>query len=916
MKSKINTNLRRILSGCAAFAMASTLMPSISVFAQTGKTVYSFDGYDVEYNVVNEWEEGQSVEVKITNTSDESLYNWAIKYDAEGTISRLWNASVVDSDETDYVIRNKSYNYEIKPDQSVKFGYTLSDDDYITPDDFELCSVRKDLTDGYTVDIQKDEVWEDGIRGHIVINNTSDSPIEAWKLCFDSNITIEDIWNADIISHEDNHYTIDCQEWSNPIPAGESVSIGFRGSFEPETEPDINAFSLSSVVIDYDFNPNVEGSIALSADKTEILAADGSETVYIYASTDAQVPSISLVDSQSGEVIGQLVDDGNYSVSGDDMQGDGVYSYKALLDKSEAKDYYFTAEYSDETTVLSSDTLNIHVYSELTDIDNSEIAEVSNKLQELRTSPEFDEMTLAQRAQAATALLTDLAVNGTEDFEYGLVDEDSICYIDQMGVVTFSHSCGVLACVILVDDDELFNGAGDVTGDEGTNSYVLDSSLSSDVPDEVGSALVLYAFDDTIGSSRYPHYLDYEEEWESKGLDTVIDTDVTVTDFKESMAGNSVVVFAMHGGYLPYKTVTGTIEYAPMLGTLETATSAKNIEYQADLMNKRIIVGTSTSGSHYLVLPDLFSDTYQHDELDNSTVFMENCCGYGEDGTVDYSMAEALEDAGVEVTVGFHNSVFAIYSRDMMSTYVDNLLDSMTAYDALEDCKAQFGDDHEEWYFSMTGVHSGYPVAYPILYGDENFVLYNSELKNGSFESASATGSYNTVVSWKDQGDARVLPMLGDLYPVDGSHMAIITTGVGSAESDYLAGTEGSSISQQFKIPDGATTLSFTYNVVSEEPTEWVGTQYDDEFSAKIFDVHSSEVMQIAHETVNTSQWYAVSGIDFDGGDHTCYQTGWKTVTVDVSACGGRYITLKFGVVDKGDSIYDTAALIDNVVIS
>ena len=61
------------------------------------------------------------------------------------------------------------------------------------------------------------------------------------------------------------------------------------------------------------------------------------------------------------------------------------------------------------------------------------------------------------------------------------------------------------------------------------------------------------------------------------------------------------------------------------------------------------------------------------------------------------------------------------------------------------------------------------------------------------------------------------------------------------------------------------------------------------------------------------SSWFAVTGINFEDGDNTAYHTGWKTVTVDISEYQGQYITIRFVVFDVGDSIYDTAALIDNV---
>jgi hypothetical protein len=81
-------------------------------------------------------------------------------------------------------------------------------------------------------------------------------------------------------------------------------------------------------------------------------------------------------------------------------------------------------------------------------------------------------------------------------------------------------------------------------------------------------------------------------------------------------------------------------------------------------------------------------------------------------------------------------------------------------------------------------------------------------------------------------------------------------------------------------IPAGTTTLSFDYNVVSEESMEWVATQYDDKFEVTL--TTSSGTTLIVSESINTSSWTQVSGIDFYGGDDTTYMIGLKQVTYHI----------------------------------
>lgn len=250
MNSKFKQTVKRLISGLVAAATAITMLPHIPAFAETGTTTYSYDGYDVEYSVLNEWDNGQTVEIKVTNTGDDSILNWAMKYDAQGEISNLWNAAVYDNQGEDYIIKNSGWNYEIAPGQTVNFGYTLTDDGLTTPDSFELCSNRVDVNTGYETNFNIIERWDTGIKAELVITNTSDNPLEAWTLSFDSNFTIDNLWDARILESVDGHYTIASEMWTNPIAVGSSKTIVFVGTEAQDIGAAITNFELSVVKIE------------------------------------------------------------------------------------------------------------------------------------------------------------------------------------------------------------------------------------------------------------------------------------------------------------------------------------------------------------------------------------------------------------------------------------------------------------------------------------------------------------------------------------------------------------------------------------------------------------------------------------------------------------------------------------------
>lgn len=339
--------LKRAVSSFTALAIATVTMPVIPAFAETGSITYSFDGYDVEYLVKNEWTEGQSVEVKITNTGDEPILNWAFKYDAEGVIDGLWNASVYDTKETSYIIKNVGWNYEIAPDASVSFGYTLSDYNGTNPDKFELCAKRVDKTDGYDVQYNITNEWDTGLQGEIVITNTSEEPLEAWELSFDSTFEINNLWDGRIISAEENHYVVASEMWSNPIDAGGSKTVGFTGSKQADDDAVLSNFSLSVVIIADDGNsggtggntgnddPNPNPDIDVTTDTDSDKMPDAYEEIF---GTDKNKPDTDddgLTDYEEIALIGTdpLVYDSVTEGTSDadaDCDGDGLTNKEEL----------------------------------------------------------------------------------------------------------------------------------------------------------------------------------------------------------------------------------------------------------------------------------------------------------------------------------------------------------------------------------------------------------------------------------------------------------------------------------------------------------------------------------------------------------------------------------------------------------
>lgn len=904
--TKFMKKVKRILSGFVAAAMVTTMLPTIPAFAATGTTTYTYDGYTVDYTVANEWDNGQSVEVKITNTGDESILNWAFKYDVDGEISNLWNAAIVDSNNTDYVIKNSGWNYEIAPNQSVNFGYTLTDDNFETPSDFELCSERIDLSGGYDVNVNIINSWDTGVQGELVISNTSDSPIEAWTLTFDTNFAIDNLWNGRIIEKTDTHYTIASEMWTNPIPVDGSTTIGFVGTKGVDIEAGVNNFTLSSVILDYTLLKENNNSMLLYTETNEVLGDSGNKTMMFYLMTNAEVSSIPLINSDTNEIVATLVDDGQYSVTGDDMMGDGIYSGKFTLNTDVEDDivYNFHAEIDQVISNKVAVTIILPFTSqELLDMEyvQKSISEVLKKYatpeeylqvpyEYLQNNVDFDYCALfEERCAALNEVLSILQTEGKISSYY---------YDEKNKIFDCAYNNGIPFFIIPTD---LLEAA----------TYEDDFILNPDAKYDGYNAVILNAFEDD--SFRTPFYEKLVDKWTDEGMNITYDDDVTVLDMTTILSNQDIIALCGHGTIYNGNSVFCLSD--------ENITTKKNTEYCLDIIAGRVGQAYYSDGTDSYVIGDAFINYYYGSGgLAGSFVFSESCTFMGSHDNIGYddTFANAFINSSAESVIGFENSVMAVYSRELMLCYFEELLNGKSVNEAFESAKNEYGyNDYEyrkpsflKYLFDRDAFDKMGATAYPHMVGNGDAVL-TKELKNGNWESYEQVLT-STPCEWEYTGDARVLTKLGDIIPYN-SRMAFLSTGIGSNSGVSMSGSQGSTLFQIIRNTN-KTYLEFSYDFISEEPMEYVGSRFDDKFEIQILDTNDNVLHSEILETINTSKWYSVSGINFDGGDSTVYHTNWQTASIDISPYQNQTIKIMFLVYDVGDSAYDSAVVLDNIV--
>ena len=338
----------------------------------------------------------------------------------------------------------------------------------------------------------------------------------------------------------------------------------------------------------------------------------------------------------------------------------------------------------------------------LTSEDAARMQQTDDAVAALTDSDGFTAMSRTERLDAALEQLEQLAAKGLVSARSILVDEEN-------GMVSFTYSCGVQGG-ILVDDLDEENTA--------MNLSLLPSfdlqEMSNAPRGNLGSAMIYYAFDNTVNSSRYPYYSYMKGFWTAMGLNTRIDTTVTVSDLRR-MDRYDLCILSAHGAYYPYMTgwLFKQLRTAPIILLTEESSFSKDLYYGIDLLTHRII----KINGRYCVTPSFFKSTYRFGQLENTIVYSETCEFLGVDDAVDSSMANAL------LAGGYVNNVYTVYSRSMLWDTVNHLILGQPIEQAVAHAKDTYGENDLVWYTSQGGQRPHAAAAYTMLLGDASAQL-------------------------------------------------------------------------------------------------------------------------------------------------------------------------------------------------
>ena len=341
----------------------------------------------------------------------------------------------------------------------------------------------------------------------------------------------------------------------------------------------------------------------------------------------------------------------------------------------------------------------------LTASDVKEMRQADDAVAALTDSEDFEQMTQAQRSEAAQQQLDALV-------QQGLVEKGSVYTDKENGMVSFSYACGALGGILLTDPDEE-NGTVTLQPDR------LEEELQDFAENKrVGSAVIYYAFDNTVNSTRYPYYAYMQSYWNSVGLHTDLDTTVTLSDLRR-MGSYDLCILSTHGAYYTYeygwlRKQTAT---EPLILLTEKSDFWSDLRYGFDLLSHRVV----KINGMYAATDAFFRNAYRG----HGIVLSETCEFYGKNGHVDTGIADALLAAGAKAVAGYVNNVYSVYSRSMLWAMVNRMIEGETLEAAANYAKEVYGTDDILWYNAQGGKRPHASAAYIVLSGGRSATLPN-----------------------------------------------------------------------------------------------------------------------------------------------------------------------------------------------
>lgn len=245
---------------------------------------YTGENFNVVFSLANYWEGGYNASIKVENTGSIVIENWYLSFALDNRFSSIWNAEVVSSENSQYVVKNANWNADIPVGGCVEFGISVNETFAGFPEEYKLLGESTQVQEeSYSVEYILDSDWGTGFTARMLLTNHTEEVLEDWTLEFDFDREITSIWNGVIEEHEGNHYVIKNAGHNANVVSGSAISFGFNGE----------GGTVEDVPENCELSSYAPGSIESEIDFEDMTDTDGdylTDALESYYKTDKSYP--------------------------------------------------------------------------------------------------------------------------------------------------------------------------------------------------------------------------------------------------------------------------------------------------------------------------------------------------------------------------------------------------------------------------------------------------------------------------------------------------------------------------------------------------------------------------------------------------------------------------------------------------
>lgn len=445
--------------------------------------------------------------------------------------------------------------------------------------------------------------------------------------------------------------------------------------------------------------------------------------VYFYAQYSGNVSSLELVDKTSGNVIATLLDNGNIK-NGDTTAGDNLFSGIVNFDVTKIKTVTITAKNS----TYESNSIDIDIVDNFTDEEYNAVKNVRETMNNLVNSLSFE--------AALDSIKIEMILEKLEEFsDMGYIIKESIKYDDETKTVYYTDLIGTHRGISLEAIEDGVSSIGynenssESRNENSNNESVL---VGSNYLNKIENGVIVYGLSTDANNDEYFNaYNEICTNAEEKDIDMSVLIG-TVANLKTAMNNMDFICIECHGGVYE---LNGT--KMPMFALTETVTDE---QYLTDINQYNVVIKTLKIGDEkyrdmYVITPQFINTYYgNNNQLNDTTIFLGCCDGFGVDGNILDNLANAFISCGASGVVGHVNSVKTTYDLFLLSAVFDELVAGTDIQEALYRAENKYGKtDGEFWQNNYNEAKLGIDAYNELLLPNKHFP-YWTNYKNTSIK--------------------------------------------------------------------------------------------------------------------------------------------------------------------------------------